>query len=179
PGPWAWLPGPRPALPLLQQLDLDLSDPNANINGYYYGNSSFLHGIEALSLSLFNLRKINLSSHYYIDALLSSNNKSRSFFCSQRETINIEGMVMDALVAVGVIQSRHLKLDTEHIEEAMHNILVCMEMKVSILIFNIMLELGTILTSLSAIIDGPKISAGGIPGKGWTLGRLLVRWDRS
>nr|AFK39908.1 unknown [Medicago truncatula] len=41
-----------------------------------------------------------------------------------------QGLVLDGLVAVGVIQSRHLKLDVEHIEEAMQNILVCIEMVV-------------------------------------------------
>jgi len=43
---------------------------------------------------------------------------------------SIQGLVLDGLVAVGVIQSRHLKLDVEHIEEAMQNILVCIEMVV-------------------------------------------------
>lgn len=41
-----------------------------------------------------------------------------------------QGMVLDILVAAGVIKSRHLKLDVEHIEEAMQNILVCIEMVV-------------------------------------------------
>ncbi|WJX22213.1 hypothetical protein P8452_11538 [Trifolium repens] len=41
-----------------------------------------------------------------------------------------QGLVLDGLVAVGVIQSRHLKLDVERIEEAMQNILVCIEMVV-------------------------------------------------
>ncbi|XP_014518546.1 transmembrane protein 184C [Vigna radiata var. radiata] len=39
-----------------------------------------------------------------------------------------QGMVLDLLAKFGVIQSRHLRLDVEHIEEAMQNILVCLEM---------------------------------------------------
>lgn len=37
-------------------------------------------------------------------------------------------MLLDALAAVGFIQSLHWRLDAEHIEEAMQNILVCIEM---------------------------------------------------
>lgn len=36
----------------------------------------------------------------------------------------IQGMGLDALVAIDVIQSRHLKLDVEQIEEALQNTLV-------------------------------------------------------
>jgi len=39
-----------------------------------------------------------------------------------------QGMLLDLLAKFGVIQSRHLRLDVEHIEEAMQNILVCVEM---------------------------------------------------
>lgn len=39
-----------------------------------------------------------------------------------------QGMVLSALATFGVIQSLHYKLDVEHIEEAMQNILVCIEM---------------------------------------------------
>ncbi|XP_058742504.1 uncharacterized protein LOC131615000 [Vicia villosa] len=51
--------------PLLQELDL--SDPILKIKDYHCNKSSFLDGVEALSLSLSKLRKINLSSHLYIN----------------------------------------------------------------------------------------------------------------
>lgn len=41
-----------------------------------------------------------------------------------------QGVVLDVLVALGIIQSRHFWLDVEHIEEAIQNILVCLEMVV-------------------------------------------------
>ncbi|KAK1557455.1 hypothetical protein Q3G72_024922 [Acer saccharum] len=41
-----------------------------------------------------------------------------------------QGVVLEILVAVGVIKSHHFWLDVEHIEEAIQNILVCMEMVV-------------------------------------------------
>jgi len=47
--------------PLLQELDL--SNP-LSCDGCY---SSFFHGVETLSLSLFKLLKVNLSSHEYIN----------------------------------------------------------------------------------------------------------------
>jgi hypothetical protein len=46
--------------PLLQELNL------CHARIIDYTNSNFLDGIEALSLSLFKLRKLNLSRHYYI-----------------------------------------------------------------------------------------------------------------
>ncbi|XP_020220292.1 transmembrane protein 184A [Cajanus cajan] len=39
-----------------------------------------------------------------------------------------QGMLLDLLASFGIIKSRHLRLDVEHIEEAMQNILVCLEM---------------------------------------------------
>ncbi|XP_058742502.1 uncharacterized protein LOC131614997 [Vicia villosa] len=53
--------------PLLQELDIHLSDPNAKAKYFYSNKRSFLNGFEALSLSLSKLRKINLSGHYYLD----------------------------------------------------------------------------------------------------------------
>ncbi|CAI8587613.1 unnamed protein product [Vicia faba] len=52
--------------PLLEQLELDLTE---NLVYDDDGDSCerFFHGIEALSLSLSKLRKLNLSGHYYID----------------------------------------------------------------------------------------------------------------
>ncbi|XP_058777929.1 uncharacterized protein LOC131652160 isoform X2 [Vicia villosa] len=53
--------------PLLEQLELDITenlmyeDPERN------SFKNFFHGIEVLSLSLSKLRKLNLSGHYYID----------------------------------------------------------------------------------------------------------------
>jgi hypothetical protein len=47
--------------PLLQELNLG----HARIIDCK--NSNFLDGIEALSLSLFKLRKLNLSCHYYVN----------------------------------------------------------------------------------------------------------------
>ncbi|KAK2644174.1 hypothetical protein Ddye_019369 [Dipteronia dyeriana] len=41
-----------------------------------------------------------------------------------------QGVVLEILVAVGIIKSHHFWLDVEHIEEAIQNILVCMEMVV-------------------------------------------------
>jgi hypothetical protein len=39
-----------------------------------------------------------------------------------------QGIVLDILVAVGVITSRHFWLDVEHIEQAIQNVLICVEM---------------------------------------------------
>lgn len=36
--------------------------------------------------------------------------------------------MLDILVAMGVIRSKHFWLDAEHIEEALQNVLVCVEM---------------------------------------------------
>lgn len=36
-----------------------------------------------------------------------------------------QGVVLDILVALGIIRSHHIWLDVEHIEEAYQNILVC------------------------------------------------------
>lgn len=41
-----------------------------------------------------------------------------------------QGIVLDVLVAMGVIRSHHFWLDVEHIEEAIQNVLVCLEMVV-------------------------------------------------
>lgn len=51
--------------PLLQELDL--SNP-LSCDGCY---NSFLHGVETLSLSLFKLRKVNLSCHEYDQSLFT------------------------------------------------------------------------------------------------------------
>ena len=42
----------------------------------------------------------------------------------------IQGVVLDVLAAMGVIRSHHFWLDVEHIEEAIQNVLVCLEMVV-------------------------------------------------
>ncbi|GLT83386.1 hypothetical protein SLE2022_016790 [Rubroshorea leprosula] len=39
-----------------------------------------------------------------------------------------QGVVLDILVALGIIRSHHFWLDVEHIEEALQNALVCVEM---------------------------------------------------
>ncbi|CAA2984673.1 transmembrane 184C [Olea europaea subsp. europaea] len=39
-----------------------------------------------------------------------------------------QGIVLDILVAMGIIRSHHFWLDTEHVEEAIQNVLVCLEM---------------------------------------------------
>nr|POF00159.1 transmembrane protein [Quercus suber] len=39
-----------------------------------------------------------------------------------------QGIVLDILVALGIIRSHHAWLDVEHIEEALQNLLVCVEM---------------------------------------------------
>ncbi|KAJ9168916.1 hypothetical protein P3X46_020393 [Hevea brasiliensis] len=41
-----------------------------------------------------------------------------------------QGVVLDVLVALGVIRSHHFWLDVDHIEEAFQNVLVCLEMVV-------------------------------------------------
>lgn len=40
----------------------------------------------------------------------------------------MQGIVLDILVAMGIIRSHHFWLDTEHVEEAIQNVLVCLEM---------------------------------------------------
>lgn len=40
----------------------------------------------------------------------------------------IQGIVLDILVAMGIIRSHHFWLDVEHIQEAIQNVLVCVEM---------------------------------------------------
>lgn len=39
-----------------------------------------------------------------------------------------QGVVLDILVAVGIIRSTHIWLDVEHVEEAFQNVLICLEM---------------------------------------------------
>ncbi|XWS18317.1 hypothetical protein CRYUN_Cryun32bG0033700 [Craigia yunnanensis] len=39
-----------------------------------------------------------------------------------------QGLVLDILVAMGIIRSHHFWLDVEHLEEALQNVLVCLEM---------------------------------------------------
>ncbi|KAG8634452.1 transmembrane protein 184C [Manihot esculenta] len=41
-----------------------------------------------------------------------------------------QGVVLDILVGLGIIRSHHFWLDVEHIEEALQNVLVCLEMVV-------------------------------------------------
>ncbi|KAF5728651.1 hypothetical protein HS088_TW21G00800 [Tripterygium wilfordii] len=41
-----------------------------------------------------------------------------------------QGVVLDILVALGIIKSHHFWLDVEHIQEALQNVLVCLEMVV-------------------------------------------------
>ncbi|KAJ4703390.1 hypothetical protein OWV82_023304 [Melia azedarach] len=41
-----------------------------------------------------------------------------------------QGVVLEILAATGIIQSHHFWLDVEHIEEALQNVLVCLEMVV-------------------------------------------------
>lgn len=36
--------------------------------------------------------------------------------------------MLDILVAMGIVRSHHFWLDTEHVEEAIQNVLVCLEM---------------------------------------------------
>lgn len=40
----------------------------------------------------------------------------------------MQGVLLDILVAMGIIQSHHFWLDTEHVEEAIQNVLICVEM---------------------------------------------------
>lgn len=39
-----------------------------------------------------------------------------------------QGVVLDILVALGIIRSNHIWLDVEHVEEAFQNVLICLEM---------------------------------------------------
>ena len=41
---------------------------------------------------------------------------------------HMQGVVLDILVAMGIIRSHHFWLDVEHLEEALQNVLVCLEM---------------------------------------------------
>ncbi|GKV18601.1 hypothetical protein SLEP1_g28960 [Rubroshorea leprosula] len=41
-----------------------------------------------------------------------------------------QGVVLDILAALGIIKSHHYWLDVEHVEEALQNVLVCLEMVV-------------------------------------------------
>ena len=43
---------------------------------------------------------------------------------------HMQGVVLDILVAMGIIRSHHFWLDVEHLEEALQNVLVCLEMVV-------------------------------------------------
>lgn len=40
----------------------------------------------------------------------------------------IQGIALDILVKMGYIRSHHFWLDTEHVEKAIQNVLVCVEM---------------------------------------------------
>lgn len=43
---------------------------------------------------------------------------------------NLQGVVLKILAAIGIIQSHHFWLDVEHINEAIQNVLICLEMVV-------------------------------------------------
>lgn len=43
---------------------------------------------------------------------------------------HLQGIVLDILAAMGILRSHHFWLDVEHIEEAIQNVLVCLEMVV-------------------------------------------------
>lgn len=40
----------------------------------------------------------------------------------------LQGLVVKILVAMGVIKSHHFWLDVEHLQEAIQNVLICVEM---------------------------------------------------
>lgn len=42
----------------------------------------------------------------------------------------LQGIVLDVLVQMGIIRSNHFWLDVEHIQEAIQNVLICLEMVV-------------------------------------------------
>ena len=42
----------------------------------------------------------------------------------------LQGLALDVLASVGIIQSHHFWLDVEHIQEAIQNVLVILEMVV-------------------------------------------------
>lgn len=50
--------------------------------------------------------------------------------CLQMPFHYVQGVVLDILVGLGIIRSHHFWLDVEHIEEALQNVLVCLEMVV-------------------------------------------------
>lgn len=43
---------------------------------------------------------------------------------------NLQGVVLKILAAIGIIRSHHFWLDVEHINEAIQNVLICLEMVV-------------------------------------------------
>ncbi|EOY28382.1 Uncharacterized protein TCM_029966 isoform 2 [Theobroma cacao] len=72
------------------------------------------------SILMIILQSWHLTSH------LQSSCASRGLFSSAFG----RGVVLDILVAMGIIRSHHFWLDVEHLEEALQNVLVCLEMVV-------------------------------------------------
>ncbi|KAI8525417.1 hypothetical protein RHMOL_Rhmol13G0229100 [Rhododendron molle] len=52
------------------------------------------------------------------------------YFSPKKHFNHTQGIVLEILVALGIIKSNHFWLDVEHIEEAIQNVLVCLEMVV-------------------------------------------------
>lgn len=52
----------------------------------------------------------------------------QSYFKFSQCPDEMQGVLLDILVAMGIIRSHHFWLDTEHVEEAIQNVLICVEM---------------------------------------------------
>lgn len=73
-----------------------------------------------------------MHGHSFLSSFLLAILFSTEFLTHSEMTIfhSLQGIVLEILVALGVIKSHHFWLDVEHIEEAIQNVLVCMEMVV-------------------------------------------------
>ena len=73
------------------------------------------------------------SSSWSVKNLIQILELKRSFYSFVNYVSNVvhsQGIVLEILVAAGIIRSRYSWLDVEHIEEGIQNVLVCVEMVV-------------------------------------------------
>ncbi|KAF8029808.1 hypothetical protein BT93_E2283 [Corymbia citriodora subsp. variegata] len=99
--------------------------------GIYPGWLSWIFTIilnVSVSLALYSL----VAFYHVFDKELAPHKPLAKFMCIKGIVFFCfwQGVVLEILAAVGILKSHHFWLDVEHIEEAIQNVLVCMEMVV-------------------------------------------------
>lgn len=82
----------------------------------------------SVSLALYSL----VAFYHVFDKELAPHKPLTKFMCIKGIVFFCfwQGVVLEILAAVGILKSHHFWLDVEHIEEAIQNVLVCLEMVV-------------------------------------------------